>query len=177
MAVVLGHLFPEGVQLAGWCAVASAAIGAALPTIVERAWLKYAERVHSVSVVIATSGLALHGAIDGIALVGSPFPHDGHTSALPALVVAHRIPDGIFAWFVFSGRYGQRVAGCVLGVLGLATVAGFVLGRAYIATMADETLQGSVIGLVCGALLHLLLHRPHGHDHGTNGGCGHGHHH
>ncbi len=166
--LVLFHLFPEAVNIAGgWAAVAAAA-GMLAPGLLSK--LGPARRgVRNAVLAVALLGLALHAALDGAGLAIDVAPghlHDDHAhdgiGLLAIAIVLHRIPVGLGIWWIVTGRGpgGVRLAAAVLGVEIVATVIGFWVSQPLVAIMSDHGVAIAQAALA-GTLLHVVFaHRP-----------------
>lgn len=155
---ILWHLVGHGFEEVGWAAIAAASAGTATPWAVERLLRPLARHADSLSLVAGLSGLVIHALGEGAALVAG-------TASFGAAVALHRVPVGLFLWWVARPRYGALRAVAALGVLSGATLAGFLLGNSLVERL------GAGIHLyeafVAGSLLHVVLHqtrRDHRHD-------------
>lgn len=151
---VMLEVFPEALQLAGRWMVPAALIGFAGPTLLERVRSQLGRQAHAAALLVALTGLMLHGFIDGMALAPRGSPSD---AVLPLAVVLHRLPDGLTIWWLLRPKYSMRSASCALGAMGLFTVAGFFFGGSVV-TGYDGLWIGMFEALVGGALLHVLVH-------------------
>lgn len=157
--LVVVHIVPESVELAGWIAVAGVAVGLWLPTLIEHRLRPMARQVHNVTLVLGLVAIAVHAFTDGIALVSDAGAH-GDAHMLPMAVVVHRLPVGLTVWFLLRPLYGLRIATAVLALMAAATTAGFVSGGAVLAIL-EGRVWGLFQALVAGSLLHVVLHRSY----------------
>ena len=157
--LVVIHILPESVGLAGWLAVVGVAVGVWLPTLIEHRLRPMARQVHVVTLVFGLIAIAVHAFTDGLAL-GTDLGDQGRTHMLPMAVVVHRLPVGLTVWFLLRPLYGRRVAIAVLALMALATMAGFLSGAAVLATL-ESRVWGLFQALVAGTLLHVVLHRSY----------------
>ena len=159
--LVLLHVIPQSLELAGWVAVVGALLGLLAPSWVEHRLHGLARQAHLVALLLALVGIALHAFVDGLALVN---PHregavaEGHV--LPMAVILHRLPVGLTIWFLLRPAYGPRAALATLALIGLATTAGFFLGEVAVGDMASGG-RGVFQALVAGSLLHVMVHRSY----------------
>jgi uncharacterized membrane protein YraQ (UPF0718 family) len=162
--LVVLHIVPESVALAGWIAVLFVAIGIWLPTLIEHRLRSLARQVHAVSLVFGLLAIAAHAFTDGLALGtdAGVVSTDGvdHEHMLPMAVVVHRLPVGLTVWFLLRPVYGLRVALGALGMMAAATTAGFLSGDAMLSIL-ESRLWGLVQAVVAGSLLHVVLHRSY----------------
>lgn len=156
--LVVIHIIPESVQVAGWWALLALFAGLMGPGYLEKGLHRAAAKAHTFALLLALAGLAFHGFLDGVALVDGGDP-DGSPRMLALAVVLHRIPVGLTILWLLTPRHGWRWAGGALSAIALATVAGYALGGAFI---SDSTRQGLAIfqALVAGSLLHVVIHAP-----------------
>lgn len=166
----------ETAEEGGWPALVFAAVGLAGPLAAE-AMLHRERGVHAVTLAIGVGGLLLHSAADGAALLGG---HLGHHAALSLAVVLHNVPAGLAIWWLVQTNFGTRAAMLVLGLLAVATVAGYFAASA-VASVASAAEFAWLQAFVAGSLLHLTYHRlrhgrpgaGHAHGHGHDHGAGH----
>ena len=99
VGVVVGHILPESIRVVGWAAVLVAIVGMLVPSMIERMWHKLADSVHWIPLLLGITGLALHAAMDGAAMVEvaghghAGHDHVGHNHPILAwAVVLHRLP-------------------------------------------------------------------------------------
>lgn len=158
-------------ETGGWAVAGFALAGLAGPLAAEA--LLHRERgVHVITLAVGVTGLLLHSAADGAALLSG---HLGHHEALSLAVVLHNLPAGLAIWWLVQTNFGTRAAAVVLALLAAATVAGYLTAEA-IAGVASEAEFAWLQAFVAGSLLHLTYHRlRHGHSHGGRDHAGHGH--
>ncbi|MDA0337696.1 MAG: permease, partial [bacterium] len=157
--LVVLHIVPESVALAGWLAVLGVAVGIWLPTLIEHRLRSLARRVHNVTLIFGLMAIAVHAFTDGLAL-GSDSGAQGQAHMLPMAVVLHRMPVGLTIWFLLRPLYGLRAAMAALALMALATTAGFFFGGAVLPTL-ESRVWGLFQALVAGSLLHVVLHRSY----------------
>ncbi len=161
--LILWDKVPEG----GWPTLVCAAIGFVLPLLAEQMLHRQERGIHLATLGVGVLGLLLHGAADGAALLTG---HHGHETTLSIAVILHRAPAGLAIWWLVQTSFGRTPALVVLGLMTLATIAGYVAAS----QVADLTTAQSFAwfqGFVAGSLLHLTFHRLRFDDNG------HGHHH
>ena len=156
--LVVLHIVPESVALAGWLAVVAVAIGIWLPTLIEHRLRSLARQVHNVTLIFGLMAIAVHAFTDGLAL-GTAAGNNGHTHMLPMAVVVHRLPVGLTVWFLLRPLYGLRAAIAIIALMALATAAGFFSGGTIVAL--ESRVWGLFQALVAGSLLHVVLHRSY----------------
>jgi uncharacterized protein len=156
--LVLIHIIPESVQVAGWWALLALFAGLMGPGYLEKGLHRAAAKAHTFALLLALAGLAFHGFLDGVALLDGGDAH-GSRNLLAVAVVLHRIPVGLTILWLLIPRYGWRWAAGALGAIAVATLAGYAMGGAFI---SDSTRQGLSIfqALVAGSLLHVVIHSP-----------------
>ncbi len=161
VALVLLQVLPEAWESLGPLSLLVCALGWGLPTAAER--YRHSAEVHAVPRTLVAAGLAGHALLDGAAL-GAPTSH-----ALGWAVVLHRIPAATATWMVLAPTWGRGPTAGVLGLTGVATVAGF-LAAAAVEPLHEGTAVAVLSALVSGSLLHLATHQqPHDHDHDHDG--------
>lgn len=183
--LVLLHVMPQSVALAGGWGFALCALGFLVPVLLHRL---DAQRLPAavagsrevVTVVVVIAGVFIHAFLDGVALVGGDtlegtiahgadglahHHHGGHDhedvglSILAVAVLLHRLPYSLAIWLVGRERFGTARAVGLLVALGAGTVVGALVG--------DIASDGAgVIGLAlvqafaAGAVLHVLFDAP-----------------
>jgi hypothetical protein len=146
--LVLLHVVPEAVRLAGWPAATCVAAGVAAPLFVHRL-APSLERLSPLMAVLGLVALATHGMLDGFALRTAELEPQ-----LAAAVVLHRIPLGLGMWWLGETHIGRRAAVLVLATEAVAQL---------MAGPALHCLQAFMAGMV----LHVVAgHDPGGHTHG-----------
>jgi len=145
--------------------------GFILPALIERASQALAEQTDNLAMVVGLSGLVLHAALEGTALVPGTAPVE---AAFAAAVILHRIPVSLVIWWLIRPRFGWTAAAAGVGSIVLATLAGYGLGIEFLAGVhgpGTELYQA----FVSGSLVHVVFHQGrHDHDHSHDG---HHHHH
>jgi zinc transporter ZupT len=160
--LVLLHIVPHAVAVAGWPAVALAAAGFAMPFLAER-WRRGTQTGGFALVPIVVASFGIHAFIDGAALVERSEAADHRFVALAVLL--HRLPDGLAIWSVVSAARGTTVAAWVLGVLAGFTAMGFAVGGQL---LDGASAPGIALlqAFVAGSVLHIVMHGPPGHEAG-----------
>ncbi len=155
--LVLLHSVVESFYLAGWPVVPVALLGFVGPTIGEKVLHRAAVHVHRAALALAMLGLALHAAMDGMALARA-VPSGAGIAALSLAVILHRIPVSLTIWVLICRPYGRPAALGTLGVVALATAVGFFAGGPLLGDHPGAAL-GLFQALVAGSLLHVVVHR------------------
>ena len=165
--LVLLHVLPHALVEEGWVAAAVALAGFIGPFTVERLGEKMSRAGHHVLVALVAFGFIPHALLDGVALSIEPAEAAAHhgPSLLPFAVVFHRLPVGFAIWWIVRPNQGAAKATAVLATISIATVAGYLLGDSYLGSFQS---RGFVLleALVSGALLHVVVHPPHGSQRG-----------
>jgi uncharacterized membrane protein YraQ (UPF0718 family) len=159
--LVLVHIVPESVSLAGPWALVLAVAGFLGPGLLEHHLHRAARTTHVATLVLACVGLLAHEFFDGVALgmSGPGHAHHDEGSLLAIAVVLHRLPVAVTVWWLLRSSIGPRLAAVTLAGLGLATVAGFAFAGA-VAPLMEDAWVGFLQCLVGGSLLHVVIHRP-----------------
>lgn len=163
-ALVLLHVGPRALSAGGIWAGAAFVLGLAAPAALHEVVSQ--RKTDRWVVGIGLFALMVHSAIDGAAL-GSG------NHALSWAIVLHRLPAGLFVWWLVRPSFGAGRAWLVLALVGAATAGGFFAGLP--ASLQRGSLLAIFEALVAGALLHVLighgadLHGPeqHAHAHGA----------
>lgn len=165
-SLVVLHLLPESIRITGWQATGMAFFGLFLPSLLERLWSKKAEKVHFFSIMLAIFGLAVHGIMDGAALVNpSISKFQGGGTMLQWLVVLHRLPAALLIWSLFYPEKGALFPGILLAALGASTLLGYALGGKVLEQIQDFNTYYNFQALVAGSLLHIAFDRHDEHSH------------
>ncbi len=163
-AAVIGfiflHVLPESIGHGLLQALAFLGLGLVVPTAMEQLLHRFASKAHGVTLWLSMGGLAIHNLFDGAALASGGIESVG--GLLPLAIIIHRVPVGLMAWTLVRESFGVRSAATVIGVLLAATVCGYLLG-VQLQPYGETPAYGWFQALVAGALLHIVLHRPHEH--------------
>jgi uncharacterized membrane protein YraQ (UPF0718 family) len=159
--LVLVHIVPHSVSLAGPWALVLAVAGFLGPGLLEHHLHRAARTTHVATLALACVGLLVHEFFDGVALgvPASGAVHGDEGSILAIAVVLHRLPVAVTVWWLLRSSIGARLAAVTLCGLGLATVAGFAFAGA-VAPLMEDAWVGLLQCLVGGSLLHVVIHRP-----------------
>lgn len=169
LGLSLFHLMPAAIEHAGWWTLLAAVAGILGPFIFGRNLHHLGQRkVHNIFILIAVAGLGLHAMIDGAAIFhgtqGGHLEHVGHSHGMAedvrfggmvAAVLIHRVPMSLLIWWSLQPRMGNIIASAALGILGIATVAGYWVGGEV---MITPVIMGYLIAFVAGSLMHVVGH-------------------
>lgn len=169
--LIVGHVLPPTLQVAGGGALLAVLAGLMLPILAEQVRGGHEGRrwIHVFALGLAFTGLMLHTMLDGVTLAAQT--HQEVSNALAAAVLLHRLPVALLVWWLVRPAKGRQVATLALVAIGAATCLGFFV---------EESLHGLMEGVgfayvqafIAGSLLHVLAHHPPQEAHG-----GHDHHH
>ena len=178
--LVLLDVIPHALEHRDLWAALFMLAGFTLPNVAERLFRFGVQRTHTVVLLLALVGVAIHSALDGSALAQS---NANPSSLLGYGVVLHQLPVSLMVWWVLSDR-PRAVPWFVLAVMALTTVVGYFAEPTIFAVLPDRAGMWfeAVVG---GSLLHVIAHPAHSHAHdGANGhahdhahGHAHGHEH
>lgn len=158
--LVFLHILPHTVEEIGWIAIVVILASLLLPTFIERLKTKLSRPTHTLTLILALLGIALHAFTDGMAL-STPIPAHGiDGNMLPMAVILHRIPDGLTIWWLTRPQYGNWAAVRTILIMAIATVMGYFLGQAVF-THLSHTGVGLFEAVVGGSLLHVIFHHDH----------------
>jgi uncharacterized membrane protein YraQ (UPF0718 family) len=188
--LVLLHVMPQSVALAGGLGFAMCAFGFLVPVLLHRLDAQRLPAVLSgsrevVTVIVVVAGVFIHAFLDGVALVGGDtlegavdvahggaHGHDHHDHAahgddglsiLAIAVLLHRLPYSLAIWLVGRERLGTARAVGLLVALGGGTVVGAIVG-AIVGDVASDGAGVMALALVqafaAGAVLHVLFDAP-----------------
>ena len=134
--------------------------GLVLPILVERAFQSIADETDNLAIAAGLSGLVLHALLEGAALTPtSPDP------PLVAAIILHRIPMSLVIWWLIFPRFGTKKAAAGIGLLVLATLAGYSLGSEFLSGLEGDS-AALYQAFVSGSLIHVVFHQGrHDHDH------------
>jgi uncharacterized protein len=153
--MVLVHILPHSLSLAGPGALAVAVLGLALA-------LGLARRLPPVAgLVLAVAGLAVHATLEGHALS----LHGADSGALALLaVVLHRLPLGLGLWWLVRPVVGSLGATALLGTVALVGAAGLGWGEAV---LGPDSLRAAALfqAFSAGAFLPALFRGRPGSSH------------
>ena len=159
--LVLFHIIPDSIALAGWPAVVGPLIGLTVPTLIEHRLRGLARQVHAIALLFGLTALALHGFTDGMALVPAVASGDTHREhMLPMAVLLHRLPVGLTVWFLLRPVYGMWPALGALSLIAATTAAGFGFGEG-VSDVLQSQARGVFQAVVAGSLLHVVIHRSY----------------
>lgn len=156
--LILLHVLPAALSVAGWPAGTAAAAGAALPGLLHRFFPQGTRRTNTGVAVVGLIALLTHAALDGVAL-GTSAPN----APLALAVLLHRVPLSLSVWWLGLTVIGRRTAVTILATEGLGTLVGFAAGEAALQLLAGPAL--SVLqAMMAGTVLHVVWgHGPHVH--------------
>jgi hypothetical protein len=155
--LVFFYFVPTAVEHGSVVPLAALLVGFLGPVVLERLTRDRRGRADRLALLLGLTGLALHAALDGAALVG--LEASGGV-LLGMAVVVHRLPVGLAVWWLVSSRSGSVPAVLALGGLMAVTVAGFLGGAGLVAAVGGEgvLLYQAAVG---GSLVHVVFHRVH----------------
>lgn len=159
--LIFVHILPHSVEAGGLTALVAAVFGLALPFLGERFVFHRREFSLTPVLVLGLAALALHGVLDGVALVSPHEDADGG-NALALAVIMHRLPAGLVVWWLVKPRMGARAAGIVIGVLVAATITGFILAGLDKGHLFHGETWYILQALLSGSLIHVILHQSTG---------------
>lgn len=159
------HVLPEAYHGAGGWSLPAAAAGFLLPFGIHRWWHHRNGDSRGHLFWLAFLGLALHAALDGVALF-APLAHRveevGHHhasvtgTALALAVILHRLPMALAIWWLARPVLGQRSAIRLLGGIALATVVGFLFAGPLWRSLPEVGIA-LFEAMVAGMLLHIVI--------------------
>ena len=173
--IVIIHILPEVYSEAGFVAIVILAGGAGFAFLAER-WPVNGDRTaYSWAIVLAAIGLALHAAMDGLALIPSDHLNLGHVhghdhdargsdSVVASLsnnqlalgVILHRIPIGMAIWWTVRPQLGRAAAIGTLTIIALATTVTYTLSDPLI-NLLESTQIAYFQAFVAGTLMHVIV--------------------
>jgi zinc transporter ZupT len=171
-------MLPQAIGTGGALAWFFAGLGLLFPVALEKLFHHLARQVHLLILLIGVAGLAMHAAIDGVALSmegisiadqGTAWWKTGHRESgdyLALAVVFHRFPLGLAVWYLLAPTLGKRFALYVLAVLIIATLIGYSFGSVLIGASSGVGIA-YFQAFVAGSILHVVIYEPGHHKHST----------
>lgn len=155
-ALVLTRHLPHVVEEIGAQAVLWAALGYAALGLTEH---RRRDTGEVLGREIAFSALAVHGLLDGAGLALAVAAADSGADGVlfASAVLVHRLPEGLSLAARFLPAWGWRQLAARLGLLGLLTVLGAVLGQRAMESLPHESFE-VFIAFGLGVLLRLVVH-------------------
>lgn len=158
--LVLLEVIPHALTDGDWWAGVFMVAGFTLPAIAERLLHYGVRQTHTVVLLLALVGIAIHSALDGSAL--AQLTASG-ASLLGYGVILHQLPVSLMVWWVLDDRPRSWTWGA-LTLMGATTVAGYLAEPAVFA-MLPARAGIWFEALVGGSLLHVIAHSGHDHAH------------
>jgi hypothetical protein len=163
--LVVLHVLPECVEMAGPMVLLAAAIGLVGPILLERLSGRLAgagNNLRRAGILLAVFAFIAHEMMDGMALIDVDAVHGhahdhGDEHLLGLAVILHRIPVGAALFWLLGGAK-RWLAWGALGVSACATIAGSAIAGALL-PLLDGALVGFAQAFFGGVLLHVLAHR------------------
>ncbi len=155
-ALVLARHLPHAVEEIGAQAVLWTALGYVALSLTEH---RRRDTGKVLGREIAFSALAVHGLLDGAGLALAASAADGGADGVlfASAVLVHRLPEGLSLAARFLPAWGWRQLALRLGLLGLLTLLGALLGQRLMESLPHESFEVFVaFGL--GVLLRLVVH-------------------
>ncbi|WP_437974577.1 permease [Sorangium sp. So ce295] len=155
-ALILTRHLPHVVEEIGAQALLWAALGYAALGLTEH---RRRDTGEVLGREIAFSALAVHGLLDGAGLALAVAAADSGADGVlfASAVVVHRLPEGLSLAARFLPAWGWRQLGARLGLLGLLTVLGALLGQGAVESLPHESFE-VFIAFGLGVLLRLVVH-------------------
>jgi hypothetical protein len=160
VGIISVAVVPDALKFGGAGAIPFLAIGLAFPLILERLFAQARHGAHLTILLFAALGLAVHAAIDGVAIFSGP---DEPVSRLAISIVLHRLSVGLAIWWLLRPRFGPAVALALYLMVALATTAGYFAADAVLSVMQAQAVAWFQ-AFVAGSLLHVALFGAD-HDH------------
>jgi uncharacterized membrane protein YraQ (UPF0718 family) len=163
--LVMLHIVPESVAVAGWPALVALSVGLGLPAVLHGSHdACHPKRPPGIFLALAVGALGLHALLDGVALVPAHGAAGLHVDLLGtplALgVVLHRLMEGAGVWWLTGNKTPTLMRLLAVGGVGLMTVLGYGAGSWAVGNGALATIA-SIQAMVAGSLMHVLMrHAP-----------------
>ncbi|MGK3999865.1 permease [Sorangium sp. So ce1024] len=155
-ALVLSRHLPHAVEEIGAQAILWAALGYAALWLTEHRRRGAGEALGR---EVAFSAIAVHGLLDGAGLALAVAAADGgaHGALFAVAVLVHRLPEGLSLAARFLPAWGWRQLAARLGLLGLLTALGALLGQRLLESLPHGSLE-VFIAFGLGVLLRIVVH-------------------
>ncbi|WP_437981780.1 permease [Sorangium sp. So ce117] len=155
-ALILTRHLPHVVEEIGAQALLWAALGYAALGLTEH---RRRDTGEVLGREIAFSALAVHGLLDGAGLALAVAAADSGADGVlfASAVLVHRLPEGLSLAARFLPAWGWRQLAARLGLLGLLTVLGALLGQGAVESLPHESFE-VFIAFGLGVLLRLVVH-------------------
>ncbi|MDQ7051200.1 MAG: hypothetical protein Q9M92_17430 [Enterobacterales bacterium] len=124
-STLLFEVLPHTFDNIGYLAFVLAILGFIGPTLIEKLFIKSADKTHLLTISLGILGLLLHASIDGAAIQASS--ETTQSESLTLAIVLHRLPVGLTIWWLLNPLIGQRWALLTLLFMALATSGGYFL--------------------------------------------------
>lgn len=158
---VVLEVLPHALHEAGAWALLALGAGVVIPSLLEHAVGEHDHGEHPspsrstrLAVLVALAGLALHAAVDGVA-IAADVSNDA-VSTLGLGVVLHRVTDGASVVWLGQGRLSRNEVWGGLLVIALATVVGYAAAMNLLQSVG-EVAMGWLLSLLAGVLLHVTV--------------------
>ncbi len=162
--IVCVHIVPDAIEIGGPLALVFLLLGLAFPTLIERQFERSLREAHVFVLILAALCLALHAAIDGIALLplgqdalagGRGVLGDLSDNQLALGVILHRLPVGMAIWWSLRPAFGAPVAMSIFALVIAATAGAYFFGAEVVA-LAETKSVVYFQAFVAGSLVHVV---------------------
>ena len=159
-ALVAWQVLPFAWEQQSVLAIAAVGAGLVVPLGMERVSHVLEDHTDKLALVVGLSGLLLHALLEGTVL--SP---GGEAIEIPFALatIVHRVPVGLVIWWLIRPRYGVPAASAGVGLLVLATLAGYGVGAEFLGDARGPGIE-LYQAFVSGSLIHVVFHQGR-HDH------------
>lgn len=158
--LVFFEILPHSIEEGGMPVLLALMVGLLLPFAIEKYWAGPAGTGHTLALIMALSGLALHGALDGVGLA-APGAQAEYGTELALAVLLHRVPAALAIWWMVRPRLGGKAGVLTLGVVAVATTFGFA-GSMVVDGLFKSHWWYIVQALLVGTLVHVVTHQSIG---------------
>ena len=159
-ALVAWQVLPFAWEQRSVLAIAAVATGLVVPQAMERVSRLLEHHTDHLALLVGLSGLVVHALLEGAA-----FAPGSEAVAVPfaLAVILHRVPVGLVIWWLIRPRYGVPPASAGVGLLVLATLAGYGVGGEFLGDAHGTGIE-LYQAFVSGSLVHVVFHQGR-HDH------------
>ena len=161
--IVLIHIIPEAIVAGGTLAIVFLFLGLAFPVVLEHRFHDDVPRAHGFILALATLGVVVHAAIDGVALLPTDGESQWEQNQLALSVVLHRLPVGMAVWWSVRPNFGMAAALAVFGLIVGVTIAAYVAAEPAL-SLASGSSVAWFQAFVSGSLVHVAAFGAR-HDH------------
>jgi len=160
------HIVPDLYTQTGYIGMGIAAAGFVIISILEALCRKQYSGAYRYILVFVFIGLAIHVALDGVALYTADSAHTQHSHDVPQtlqalvwVIVLHRLPVAMLVWSSLIEFLDEAKAFSILVLMAVVSVIGFSFGEALVAHPKFLGQLAYFESFIAGCLAHVVLHQ------------------